>query len=68
MKKQTLITLTATIMLTTALFINIGNAADQTTYTIQSNGIIQRESTYQGTLVLQIKDGYYEIINGTTGK
>lgn len=68
MRKKALITLTTTILLSLTLFINTGNASSQTSYTLQSNGTIQKESTYQGTLVLQITDGYYEIINGTTGE
>lgn len=55
-------------MLASTLFINIGNAANQTTYTIQSGGEIEEKTEYTGTLVLQIKNGYYEIINGTTGE
>ncbi len=45
MKKHQLITLIVTIMIASTLFINIGNASDQTTYTIQSSGSINPEST-----------------------
>lgn len=47
MKNYTLTTLTIAIMLASTLFINIGNATNQTTYTIQSTGKIDqiRETT-----------------------
>ena len=53
MKKQTLITLATTIMLTTTLFINIGNAANQTNYTIQSNGRIAFNQESELTVILR---------------
>lgn len=53
MKKHTFITLTAVIMLASTLFINIGNATDQTTYTITSNGQITQNSSTQLTIILR---------------
>lgn len=46
MKKFTLITLTAIFILIAPLFINIGNASNQTTYAIQSFGKITNDEDY----------------------
>lgn len=53
MKKHTLLTLAATIMLASTLFINIGNATNQTTYTIQTNGSIAFNQESELTVILR---------------
>jgi hypothetical protein len=66
LKKQALITVVIILFVSSSLFIDLGSASAQTAYTLQSSGMIQQEASNRGTLILQITDGYYEIINGTT--
>jgi parallel beta-helix repeat protein len=76
MKKRTIIIALITLLLAPTLFSNtiIASAqtygSTQTTYTISSSGTIQSQSPNNATnataLILQIKDGYYQVINTAT--
>lgn len=49
MKKKTVFTIATTIILTLTLFTNIGYATNETTYVIESNGVIVRDNNEEKT-------------------
>lgn len=53
MKTIKIITITIIILLSSTLFINLSNASNQTTYTLQSNGTINQTAQTELTVILR---------------